>query len=506
MVRDHYAMSEGGSQYQSITACACPLCRHSAAAERRTGYGEENDRAFTTGRVVSSLEGAASSGDYEVDCLVAGLASRWNFTQPVGSPASVTYSFMTAVPSYEQDVTNFQAFTDTMKAAAVSALAAWASVTNLVFTEVSDSGSGGQIRFGSNFQQNSAGYAYYPSTAETGGDIWIANNVTENLTPSVGTNGYLTLLHEIGHALGLKHPGNYDAGGGGTEGPYLDSSVDNTGNTVMSYTDSSPLPSGLGPYDIDAIRYLYGFTGSGQIGNLIYGDDNAAAYTMTGGAVFAKGGNDTIVGSSGNDGMMGGAGSDLMSGGAGNDLIYGNTNTDVIYGGEGADTIFGGQNDGTARLDAFGNLRMQDGVETLYGGAGGDVIYGNFGNEIIFGGAGDDLIYAGQNEDTVSGGAGNDTILGNRDNDTLNGGDGSDIFRFSSNSGADVIEDFNTAFDALFIDANVNGSGIAAAADVISRTVDIDGNAVIDLGSGNSITLTGLSSGSLSAASIFVVI
>jgi serralysin len=38
-------------------------------------------------------------------------------------------------------------------------------------------------------------------------------------------------MHEIGHALGLKHPGNYNAGGGTSPGPFLSKSLDNPGST-----------------------------------------------------------------------------------------------------------------------------------------------------------------------------------------------------------------------------------------------------------------------------------
>src|SRR3546814_9115392 len=83
--------------------------------------------------------------------------------------------------------------------------------------EVPDAGAGGAIRFGTESMSDAAGYAYYPSSTELGGDIWIANNFDYNTSPVVGNYGYLTLMHEIGHALGLKHPGDY----GGGEGPYL---------------------------------------------------------------------------------------------------------------------------------------------------------------------------------------------------------------------------------------------------------------------------------------------
>ena len=33
-----------------------------------------------------------------------------------------------------------------------------------------------------------------------------------NTTPELGNYGRLTIIHEIGHTLGLMHPGDYNAG------------------------------------------------------------------------------------------------------------------------------------------------------------------------------------------------------------------------------------------------------------------------------------------------------
>ncbi|MBT5263463.1 MAG: trypsin-like serine protease [Rhodospirillaceae bacterium] len=170
------------------------------------------------------------------------------------------------------------------------------------------------------------------------------------------------------------------------------------------------------------------FNGGTQITAEIFADiaawaDDGTTSTGTTGTDSA----DSLVGSSAADTISGLGGSDTIVGGASGDLIFGNINVDLLSGGAGNDTIYGGQNDGTATLDAFGNLKMQDGTETIYGGSGNDLILGQYGNESIFGDAGADEIYGGQNSDTVSGGAGNDSVYGNRDADTVLGGDGDDL-------------------------------------------------------------------------------
>lgn len=114
---------------------------------------------------------------------------------------------------------------------------------NLTFTNVSSLGS-------------SAGEASTHST--TSGDytnVTIRIAMDENNTDfSVGENGYTTLLHEIGHSLGLKHPNSYGSGGAGSDLPFLVSDKDNNQYTIMSYNEH--------PYKDENDDLLYSFTGA----------------------------------------------------------------------------------------------------------------------------------------------------------------------------------------------------------------------------------------------------
>ena len=451
------------------------------------------------------LSGASSSGNGVVDALVAGSPYKWGPSGLMGQAVTVTYSFMESNPSYNASDGTFQAFNEAMRSAARLALIEWSSAATISFVEVSDAGAGGTLRFGTNRQTDSNGYAYYPTTDAIGGDIWISNYFAANLTPSPGDYAYLTMLHEIGHAIGLKHPGAYSAS---DDGPYLSASVDNTDNTVMSYTIGGTVyPATLGEYDILAARYLYGFSGTGTIGNVTFLSNASEVFIGDNGVQFVHGrdGDDWIELFGGDDGVAAGAGRDTVLGGAGNDLIYGNLGVDLLSGGDGNDTIFGGQNDGPPTAgadDAY--LAFRTGIEVIYGGAGDDMLYGNLGSDVLYGGTGNDKLFGGQDADTLSGGAGNDTLNGNRGADLLVGGAGWDHFVFTGGSGHDTIADFTYFTDYLVIQRNVNGSGIEGFADVVARATQVGSDVVIDLSGGNTITMLNYSTGNLISADVLI--
>ena len=82
-----------------------------------------------------------------------------------------------------------------------------------------------------------------------------------------GGFGYQTLLHETGHALGLKHPGEYNSAATATSdlsklGPFAPAGWDNTEYTIMSYvTNQYALSTNKSSYstlDIAALQSFYG--------------------------------------------------------------------------------------------------------------------------------------------------------------------------------------------------------------------------------------------------------
>ena len=197
---------------------------------------------------------------------VAG-GEMWGNAQ--GSGVTLTYSFYGFGSGYDYGNERNSAFalSAVEKVTVRSALGVWARYANLNFVEVADSfGSEGDLRFAYSHALGSdeAAHAYYPSNHPTAGDVWFNPDHfnTDRSTIPVGSYDFLTILHELGHALGLKHSFELPNA--------IPAAQDNYFYSIMSYTASpcsahgdnyaSFYPTTPMYYDLLAIERMYGQT------------------------------------------------------------------------------------------------------------------------------------------------------------------------------------------------------------------------------------------------------
>lgn len=342
----------------------------------------------------------SASGQLTIDALLNENFVKWG--DSLGTGATLGYSFpwtngATAywqTPTYssanEPTATSHFGFNAYQASIARQALQAWSNVANIQFAEVAETPANvGDIRFAFSSAVDGLawGWAGYPNNYwAQGGDIWISTDIAHDTDWSPGTYNYQSLLHEIGHALGLKHPGDYGYSGG----PYLPSELDNYGYTLMSYNaNDNVYPEGSwnnGQWswssyyvyvqtpmvlDIAAIQYIYGANQTYRTGNDTYTFDGRAPFFET---LWDAGGTDTIDVSA----CLLSTAIDLRPG------HYSSIDFPPPNDSDGYDATY----DGTNALGiAYGCI-----IENVIGGAGDDTIYENNADNTINGGSGNDTL------------------------------------------------------------------------------------------------------------------
>jgi hypothetical protein len=265
----------------------------------------------------------------------------WYPGVPAQRAVILTYSFVTASAAGNSDPVSFP-FSGAIEPARQDlirqALDAWASISGIIFVETKVNE--GDLNFGYydlSSKKDVAGDAGYPISGAYidstglakvyGGDGEGNGGVVRIDTDqaSASNNNYLhVVLHEIGHALGLKHPFDGDL--------TLEPGLDNGTSTVMSYNDYFPY---LGTMDVQAIQAIYGDNNNDARYPFEWSWNAATETLMQNGTA----GSEYIKGSRANDIIYSSGGSDAIYTYAGNDIVYSDLSSSEINFGPGVDRV-----------------------------------------------------------------------------------------------------------------------------------------------------------------------
>ncbi|MCL4744046.1 MAG: cadherin-like domain-containing protein [Burkholderiaceae bacterium] len=426
----------------------------------------------------------ARSGDLRVDALLETLS----WAAPAqGQPLAVSYSFAGPGSTWDSAADEYgrgssggepwaglAALTGPQRDAVRDALATWSAVANLELVEIAESaGAVGELRFAWTVQSASIqSLAYTPGSYARSGDVWLNSAAPWSADWSPGSYEFSTLLHEIGHALGLKHPFENGATLPWAEDSYARSLMTYTAfaGAPFSWVEFEPTTPML--YDILALQHLYGANTTHRSGDDVYRFAQGERYFET---IWDTGGSDTITWEAGTQGAL----IDLRPGEfsqLGEPLSYWdesftNSWTDpdtvaIAFGTTIEHATGGGGDDRIVGNDAANRLQGGAGNDTLQGGAGDDYLIGGDGNDILEGGTGDDHLIGGDGNDTLDGGAGDDHLAGGDGDDTLAGGPGNDTLEGGAGNDTALYErafsDYLLWFagDTITLGARVGDSGV----------------------------------------------
>ncbi len=415
-------------------ACGCSACA--------SGNDVPASGAPAAGGAVGAI-GSVASGDAWIDGLLSGV--QW-------SADGITYSSPGQAgdfePSHPEMLTDYRpvnaaqlrAIDATLAVEMLSQSAAHRGFSVAGFTdleigrEVRNPGDA-TLRLANTSDPGTA-YAYYPNSSGYGGDVFFGPS---GRNPFVGNYDYYTLIHEIGHALGLKH--GHETGRFGSL-PFAQDSMEFSVMTYRSfvgsdarfvYNENFGYAQTFMMFDIAALQHLYGADYETRSDDTVYLWTPKDGRTQIDGDVALAPGENRIFVT-----VWDGGGTDTY------DLSAYDAAVDVDLTPGGFSTfsdaqrayLGGGPDDGFARGNVFNALQFEGDprslIENAIGGAGDDILRGNAAQNLLVGDDGDDSLFGDFGKDSLRGGAGDDRLEGGGDTDLLDGGTGNDTAIYSS--------------------------------------------------------------------------
>ena len=500
--------------------CACHSC-----SEAESNPFEDLDLKFEASTQFNTdlVPGGTYNGkDVWTYDQIADQISRWNTKwddddanggvagNAIGTPGTVTYGF-----ALNPTDSSARAMTAAEIARTLEAIQDFEEVANLTFTRISDAGSDYISNLATteiDFQAEDGTNGGYATPSWSSGTM-ISSTVHIGVAgmADYGSWSYKTALHEIGHAVGLPHPGDYNGAGAQSYGLQAVYAQDTYMYSLMSYwshtiTGGDTFETVTGPggatafiggyatglllHDIAALHRLYGANMSTRTGDTVYGFNSTEASTSHWhlsdwqdffvAAIWDAGGNDTIDASG----------------------YYENQVISLV---EETFSSLGG---------LTYNLSIARGavIENAIGGHGDDYLIGNAEDNILNGGAGLDVVdYSAATAGIVfdvtmssfsAAGLGTDTlvsiegVIGTEFDDTLTGDDSDNFFEVRGGNdsvtgglGTDWLS-LNGATSGVAITATTLSTGSITAAGIGTNTFTgiegIEGTGHADTFEGNS--------------------
>ena len=411
---------------------------------------------------MSGTDVVTASGHQYIDGLLSGV--KWAST-------TLTYAMPSLASQYEysgERDTQFKSLTSVQAAAVVKILNQISSVTNLEFQAVDPATQSADMRFARSGMPSTA-WAYDPSSTPAGGDVWLNSTSSWYANPSIGTYGYFCLMHEIGHALGLKH-GHETYGFGAL--PAAHNSMEFSIMTDASYlgaklaagyrNDAASYAQSLMRDDIAALQTLYGADYTAQAANTVYRWNPLTGEQYINGAGQGRPAGNIVF-------------TTIWDGGGSDTYDFSNFKMGVrVNLDPGASSITSNEQrahlgDGHRASGNVYNAYLFEGdirslIENAIGGGGKDVLIGNEANNFLAGRGGNDSLHGSTGNDVLRGGAGADRLFG---------GDGEDTATYAG------------AMGRITLDLARKGTSGEAAGDRFNSIENVTGSASGDKISGN---------------------